>query len=79
MILIFGIFAICAGYAKFDSLANGYSFIGSIIIFAIITLFAILAESMAGKLIGNFEDATYAVNDLNAVYGDCIDDQSKVD
>ena len=38
MILVFGIFAICAGVAKFDALANGYSFIGSIIVFAIILL-----------------------------------------
>ena len=55
MILVFGIFAICAGVAKFDAIANGYSFIGSIIVFAIISLFAILAESMAGTLIGNFD------------------------
>ena len=73
MILVFGIFAICAGVAKFDALANGYSFIGSIIVFAIITLLAILAEINAGTLIGNFEDANFAVNDLNDHIADCMD------
>ena len=80
MLGVFGIFACCAGCVKFEDIAEGYSFIASLIVFALLGTFSYKVVNMTGSIVRNFTTAQTAAEKLNKEFEDaCINPLSMID
>ena len=78
--MFFGVFAICAGCAKFDDPAGGCAFLGTLVCTGALSLLAWPVVSISGTLARNLTGAQDTVLRLDAEFGDgCVDAQTMVD
>ena len=79
LLIVFCMFALCAGAVKFTDIANGYAFIASVIIFIALTLLTVPIVVMSVGIENNFINANIATKKLNEEFIGCVDSQTIID